>query len=164
MHFPSEVKKMSVSTCITRQEKRLTFPTVTRMLLSLSEKCLISCISHLPALIWTFTVWTKEHNRSTLPHIFVDSDTENWWDYMHWCHVSTTNKMHTHTDGTFFRQSWGEGLISCSERLWGKWASTVCRILLAFWELPFVFSKGAGTLEVKYSVIDPDWTMDERAS
>lgn len=129
-------------------------------------KCLISCISHLPAILWTFTVWTKEHNRSTFPHIFADSDTENWWDYMHWCHFSTKNKIHTHRWDILYTVL-GRRIDLLQWTTLRQVSKHILSHTLEFWELPFVFSKGAGTLEVKYSVIDPDWTtssMNERAS
>lgn len=89
---------------------------------------------------------TEEHF-----HIFFpDSTTENWWDHMHWCHFSTTNNTQM-----------GHSLHSPGETDWSSAVNdfeaseqAVCHILLAFWAHPFVFSKGVGTLEVKYSVLD----------
>lgn len=54
----------------------------------------------------------------------------------------------THTYGTFFTQSCGAWFISCSKWLWGKWASSVCRILLtAKWVLPLSLVKAIMPLQ-----------------
>lgn len=104
-----------------------------------SSKCFISCISYVLGPFWIFVVLPKHNQQLTVQFtscqiILLTEHRQHWDEYVR-CVISVLYIIHTY--GTFFTQSYRAWFISCSKWLWGKWASSVCRILLtATWVLP----------------------------